>query len=175
MEFPPPSGFLEGDFKDTRARGQESCCLTFAVRHPSKKCWMAKNKESFLQCVLERANPTAGSGHRELWVTSCPELWAGRKGLAAQMAQMFSAPTSGCEAGTNPTSLQIWAVHREQGRDSLGEGLRTKVRDVAQLRVVTALQGLAELVPCEQSSGMLSAPTTGALSHKSSTPSQCGA
>lgn len=49
------------------------------------------------------------------------------------------------------------------------------MRDVAQHRVVTALQGLAELVSCEQSSGMLSALAHGTSSQLSLTLSQCGA
>ena len=81
MEFPQSfSGFLEGDFKDTRVWGQGSCCLTFAMRYSSKKFLIAK-KDSFLQYILWRANPISSkhASAGELWVILTPWWCVGGK------------------------------------------------------------------------------------------------
>lgn len=123
MEFPPPSGFLEGDFKDTRARGQESCCLTFC-------------SETSFQEVLDREKPThscsacsgeqiprAGSDH---WgavgaltprgCVGCEEGAGSSSGASRPWHRCSQLLLLDVRQGTNPTSSRIfWGVHRGLG------------------------------------------------------------
>lgn len=85
MEFPPPSGFLEGDFKDTRARGQESCCLTFCSETSFQEV-LDREKPRLIPAVraLESKSHEQEASTGELWVPSrLGGVWAVRKGLAA--------------------------------------------------------------------------------------------
>lgn len=112
--------------------------------------------------------PRAGSEHRgaggDLTAWGCV-----RKGLAAALgAQMFSAPPSGCETLNQPLE-GLGAVQGRCGDVSEGCGPAQGGDSPAGFGVLG-----------EHSSGMLAAPTTGALAHGMSSqlslnPSQNGA
>lgn len=169
MEFPQSfSGFLEGDFKDTRVWGQGSCCLTFAMRYSSKKFLIAK-KDSFLQYILWRANPISSkhASTGELWVILMPWWCVGGKEEVGSNSganrpyistHMFSACTFGCWDGGSTVLftdhlhyVDCSQDHEEQGpggieesTECVGEDMRKIVNKIIQHRKLTALQGLGE-------------------------------